>query len=465
MLIFSHHDHPCTMSDDGTQRRRRFLKATGGAAAAVTLPGYLASGSVRDSDDVSASKEQDTLKVAMVLPGSIDDGGFMEAGYDGLKSVKNDLGAETTYIDEVTAEMDPLTGALNELAADGPDLIIAHGGQNSEAVAAIAPEYPNIKFVVTQGSVTGKNLSSYVVLQEQSTFLAGAAAGLLTESGVVGHISGIRVPPGLKGRAAYADGLGYTNPDATLLTTFAGDQDDVELARRVTEAQIEQGADPIFTMLNAGRQGAIKAAKNHGDVSLFGNVGKWYPRYPDVFAGSAIANVSIAALRAARDVKNGEWQSGQVVEIGLENPDAVRLSLAPSVPKKVRKRTDVLAQRIIEGDIEVKTTYDGPEFDPLEEHGQNDEDDDGDGAVDEDDEDPNDAPSNDDDDGDGAIDEDDEPDDGDDGSDDFNGNAEDDDDGDGHYDEDDENDGGNSDDVDNDGDGAIDEDDEPDTDD
>jgi uncharacterized protein (DUF302 family) len=45
--------------------------------------------------------------------------------------------------------------------------------------------------------------------------------------------------------------------------------------------------------------------------------------------------------------------------------------------------------------------------------GENDADDDGDGAVDEDDEDPSDAPSNDDDDGDGAIDEDDEPDTGD----------------------------------------------------
>jgi endonuclease/exonuclease/phosphatase family metal-dependent hydrolase len=99
------------------------------------------------------------------------------------------------------------------------------------------------------------------------------------------------------------------------------------------------------------------------------------------------------------------------------------------------------------------------------EPGQNDEDDDGDGHLDEDGEDGDDTPSNDDDDGDGAIDEDDERDDGDDGADDFNGTAEDDDDGDGHLDEDDEPDSGNSDDVDNDGDGAVDEDDEDDNDD
>ncbi|HET7323693.1 MAG TPA: hypothetical protein VFJ06_05120, partial [Halococcus sp.] len=96
--------------------------------------------------------------------------------------------------------------------------------------------------------------------------------------------------------------------------------------------------------------------------------------------------------------------------------------------------------------------------------GENDQDDDGDGAIDEDDED-NEGPSNDDDDGDGAVDEDDECDDGDDGADDFNSAAEDDEDGDGAVDEDDEPDSGNSDDIDNDGDGAVDEDDEPDTDD
>jgi hypothetical protein len=115
--------------------------------------------------------------------------------------------------------------------------------------------------------------------------------------------------------------------------------------------------------------------------------------------------------------------------------------------------------------VEQKMDGDDGEAPQGDELGQNDEDDDGDGAIDEDDEDANDVPSNDDDDGDGAVDEDDEPDDGDDGSDDFNGNAEDDDDGDGAADEDDESDGGNSDDMDNDGDGVVDEDDEPDNDD
>ncbi|WP_347309599.1 BMP family ABC transporter substrate-binding protein [Defluviimonas sp. SAOS-178_SWC] len=146
------------------------------------------------------------------------------------------------------------------LAAAGPDLVIAHGGQNSSAMEEVAPEFPDIKFVVVQGGVTGPNLSSYKVMQEESAWLAGALAGLTTKTGTVGHISGIRVKPGLKGRGGFYNGLMHVKPDARFLTIFAGDQDDNELSHRVAAAEADAGADIIFTMLNAGRTGAIEVS-------------------------------------------------------------------------------------------------------------------------------------------------------------------------------------------------------------
>ena len=376
------------IDDDSKRRRRRLLTATG-AATAVALSGCLdqwrrvkeasedeeSTAEDRDDgddgdDDTETTSESttptgETLEVAMLLPGSIDDGGFMEAGYDGLQAIEAELGAETTYTEG---------GPGRDGAADG-------------SARKVSGRRPRSDHRSRGAERRGRGCRGTGVLGDQVRSNPGrrhwgeplelrGAPGtvdlprrgrrwLLTESGVVGHISGIRVPPGLKGRAAYADGLEHTNPAAELLTTFAGDQDDPELARRVTEARIEAGPDPIFTMLNAGRQGAIEAARSHEDVALFGNVGEWYPEYPDVFVGSAIADVSIAALRAAHDVANGEFQSGTVVEIGLENPDAVRLSLAPPVPETVRKRTDALSRKIVGGDIEVETAYDGPEFEPA----------------------------------------------------------------------------------------------------
>lgn len=301
------------------------------------------------------------LKVGMLLPGRIDDQGFMQAGYDGLRRIKSELKIETAYIDNIKPELEALSSALDELTKAKPDMIIAHGGQNGKAVEVVAPRYPNIKFVVVQGNSKGLNISSYEVLQEESAWLAGAAAGLLTKTNVVGHISGIRVPPGLKGRGAFYHGLRHTNPQAKFLTVFAGDQDDNALSRKVATAEIDAGADIIFTMLNAGRLGSIEVMRERG-VKQFGNVRDWVHDYPDVFAGSALANVGLAGFHAAQDLVEGKWKPGVVVSIGLKDKEAVSLSLAPNIDPKIKAVVDGLRDRIVAGEIEVSTGYDGEEF-------------------------------------------------------------------------------------------------------
>jgi len=146
---------------------------------------------------------QSKPKVVALFAGRIDDGGFMESGYRGLVAARDKIGIEIGWRDGVKPERDLLTTALRELARSGAVLVIAHGGQNNEAAKLVAAEFPDVRFVVTQGNVTGPNLASYEVLQEESAFLAGALAAWTTKTGVVGHMSGIRVVPGLKGRAVF----------------------------------------------------------------------------------------------------------------------------------------------------------------------------------------------------------------------------------------------------------------------
>lgn len=312
--------------------------------------------------DAAMAQDSD-LSVAMLIPGKIDDHGFMQAGYDGLLRIEKEFAARISYLDGVKPERDLLAAALRELADKKPDMVIAHGGQNSEAAQIVAAEYPDIRFVVVQGGVTGPNLSSYEVLQEESAWLAGAAAGPLTQTGVVGHISGIRVPPGLKGRGAFYHGLMQTNPDARFLTIFAGDQDDNALSQRVAKAEMDDGADIIFTMLNAGRTGATDAMRGTRTRQI-GNVIDWTAVEPGVFVASALADVGIPSVEAVRDYTTGQWKPGVVKAIGLENPDAVSLVLSPDVPATVKAEVDGLRDQIVDGRIEVDTSYDGPERQP-----------------------------------------------------------------------------------------------------
>ncbi|MDO9404709.1 MAG: BMP family protein [Polaromonas sp.] len=301
------------------------------------------------------------LSVGALFAGKVDDRGFMESGWRGLERARIELGVKTTYIDGVAPRRDLLVAALSRLASSGPDLVVAHGGQNNEACAEVAAAFPAVRFVVTQGAVTAANLASYDVLQEESAYLGGVLAALTTRTGVVGHMSGIRVRPGLKGRAAYAAGVRATNPQIRLLTNFSGNQDDNALSKRVALAQIAGGADVIFTMLNAGRNGVTEACREKGARQI-GNVIDWVAVDPGVFVASAIADVSIGVFQSVRDLQDGRFPAGAIRKVGLANQQAVRLSMAADVPAGVQALVVAAAEGIRSGRIQVPENFDGTEF-------------------------------------------------------------------------------------------------------
>lgn len=307
-----------------------------------------------------ASTPVKPLSVGALFAGRIDDKGFMEAGWRGLERAKAEFNITARHIDGVLPRKELLAAALTDLAASGVDLVIAHGGQNNEACAEVAARFPAIKFVVTQGAVVAPNLASYDVLQEDSAYLAGVLAALTTRTGVVGHMSGIRVRPGLKGRAGYAAGVVATNPNVKLLTNFSGNQDDNALSRKVALAQMAAGADVIFTMLNAGRDGVTQACRERGARQI-GNVVDWVAVDSQVFVASAMADVGRGVFQAVRDVQQGQFQ-GVIRKVGIADPAAVRLSMAPGVSAEVRARVMAAAEGIATGRIKVPEEYTGPEF-------------------------------------------------------------------------------------------------------
>lgn len=325
--------------------------------AALTTP-WLAACSGLSSTAGSTSR---SLRVGALFAGQRDDRGFMEAGWRGLEKARAELGVQTQFIDGILPNKEELARALTKLADSGVDLVVAHGGQNNEACAEVAAKYPRTRFVVTQGAVSAANLSSYDVLQEDSAYLAGVLAARVTRTGVVGHMSGIRVRPGLKGRAAFVAGVRATNPSVRVLTNFSGNQDDNALSRRVADAQIAAGADIIFTMLNAGRDGVTQACRAKGARQI-GNVIDWTAVDSQVFIASAMADVGIGVYQAVKDMHVGGKPAAGIQKVGVANPQAVRLSMAKDVPSVVQQEVLRTAEGIANGSIKVPESYDGQEF-------------------------------------------------------------------------------------------------------
>ncbi|OCZ57322.1 BMP family ABC transporter substrate-binding protein [Achromobacter xylosoxidans] len=299
-----------------------------------------------------------SVRRLLVLFGQAGRGGFNEAAVQGAaRAARAGHALQVEWI----ADNDPDARAerLAALCADTPDLVIVHGGQGDVPVARVAPRFPHTQFAITQGSHHAANVASYEILQEHTAFLAGVLAGL---RGGAAHLSGERVRPGLKGRAAYADGVRRVRGQDPL-TGFCGNQHDPALAEAWTDALAADGARVVFAMMDGGRDGITRACRRHG-LWQIGNVLDWVARDPAVYLASALADSGLCVERAAADHAAGALRVGAVTHFGLEADASLRLRLGADVSAEERRALDDWSARLARGEITVAPDYTGREFTP-----------------------------------------------------------------------------------------------------
>lgn len=305
------------------------------------------------------------MRVAAVFVGSITDGGFNASAQAGIEAARTLPGVEVLAPIAATYAPVSMATALDLAAqAAGPGgLALFVGGQGDDVAPGVAARWADRRFAVVQGSVVAPNLSSYHLRQDDSAYLAGVLAAHASD-GTVGHLSGHRVRPGLRGRAAFVAGARNAIPDIRVLTAFCGTQDDPAVAEEWTAAIAAAGADPIFTMLNAARSGAVSACRAAG-VRQIGNALDWVAVEPDVFVASALARIDHAVLAAVQDAADcAQW--GRIVEFGIgasrDGEPLVGLSLRGDVGAAARAAVAAAAAALATGQVAPWSNYDGPEF-------------------------------------------------------------------------------------------------------
>jgi basic membrane protein A len=277
------------------------------------------------------------LRVAALLFGAPGSGSFIQSAERGLREAVCSTDVSLTLAHCTSTNPTDRVHALESLARHGADLIIVHGGQGSEPLSKVAPQWPLQRFAITQGEFMAPNVAAYEVCLEPVAELAGALAAWSSRSGVIGHLSGEKVGPGIRGRDAYLAGARKAMPSIRILTEFCGNQHDPALAQEKVTKQIEQGADIVFTMLGSGREGAIEACRIAGAWQI-GDGTDWCEAAPDVFLASVFADAAWCCRQAITDLKTDQLALGQRRQMSTENPQVCRLILNPVVPFELRRR-------------------------------------------------------------------------------------------------------------------------------
>ena len=297
---------------------------------------------------------------AVALFGPPGRGSFNESGQAGWRRAR-DAGHEAELHWIEPPDVPGRIEALRALCASGLDLLVAHGGQGDAPVQALSAAFPHMQFAITQGSWRSANTACYEVLQEQSAFLAGVLAGLATRTGVVGHLSGEKVRPGLKGRAAFAHGVRSVAPGCRFVTTFCGRQHEPELAYRAALALQREGADLVFAMIDGGRDGVSQACRET-PLRQIGNVLDWVARDPEVFVASALADSGRGVAQALADFDAGALRPGTLHCTGVEDPSVVGVVMREDMARDVGQAVRAWSARLQRAEVVPESHYDGPEL-------------------------------------------------------------------------------------------------------
>jgi basic membrane lipoprotein Med (substrate-binding protein (PBP1-ABC) superfamily) len=287
------------------------------------------------------------IRVGLVTPGSVADAAWNSGAYAGLQRIRDSLGLAVSHVEARTpAEQDD---ALRTYAAQGYDLVFAHGFEFQEPAERVSREYPKTIFIVTSGARAVGNVAPLIFRLEEASYLAGMVAGGLSRSNVLGFVGGIELPPIKAAYEGWVNGAKAVNPKVQSREIYLNSFDDAAAGREAALALIRVGADMFHHNADAAALGVFQAVKESRGVFVFGSNADQTALAPDRVVGSAIIDLPRAFLLVAAEVKAGTFRP-RVEAFGLASgvvryqPNPALDSLVPSALKdRVKAAADSIA--------------------------------------------------------------------------------------------------------------------------
>jgi basic membrane protein A len=324
---------------DSRLDRRQLLAATGGA-----ILGAAALGAV---SDVAA---QDTITATLVT----DTAGIGDQNFNDLANAGGQLAAEELGIEWKVLESQTQADYVSNLtlAAEQGQIAVPNGFLLADAVAEVAPQFPDKFFVFIDSVAEVENVLNYLFKENEGAFLAGILAGLGTQSGQVGMVGGIRVPPVMRYEVGFAAGLKTSNPDATFTPSYADDFEDPALGKELTLALFDAGSDIVLSAAGRTGTGCFDAAVERGSGWIVAADTDQTHLGPDFQLAYVKKGVDEAVYQGIEHVVNGDFVGG-TQNLGLLEGGTDLLGIHATVDPSFADVVAAYKQAIIDGTIVV----------------------------------------------------------------------------------------------------------------
>jgi basic membrane protein A len=340
-------------------------------AVATLLAALLALGACGGGDDEAGGGQATettaakAIKVGLVTDlGQLNDRGFNQLAYEGLKRAERELGIEGRVVQSASAA--DYVPNMRRLARDGYDLVIGVGFAQGDAIDTVATRFPEGRFAiidVDQATLKDKpkNVVGLIFKEQEVGYLAGYLAGLTEKRrdgpDVIGSVGGFKEPPVDRFIAGYQAGAERAAPGITVLNGYSSDWDDQAKCKELALNQIGRGAGVVFQVAGGCGLGALDAARQENvwgigvdaDQSFLGSH----------VLTSAQKKVDAAVFATIKSVQDGTWTGGRNATFGLEQQGVGLGTISKQVPAEDLDALDTVADEIASGELgEIPTKVD-----------------------------------------------------------------------------------------------------------
>jgi basic membrane protein A and related proteins len=297
--------------------------------------------------------------------GKVDDRTFNEFAYQGMMHAVKEFGLKSAFIE--TQQPTDYEKNIEQFASTGYELIITVGFMLGDATRRMALKYPRVQFAIVDFAYAPPvaNIIGLTFAEDQSGFLAGALAGLMTKTRTVGMVAGVGIPPVIRFRKGYEAGVKYVCPSCQIVGVYIDSFADPARGKTAALSQMDEGADVIFGGGGTTGSGAILGASQAGVWVLGVDQDEYLTTFKQGEAkgankllSSAMKRVDNAVYGAIKVAVDGTFKGGtQVFDASNDG-----IGLAPfhatesAVPETVKAKLQEIAAGLKAGTIQTGVT-------------------------------------------------------------------------------------------------------------
>ena len=196
--------------------------------------------------------------------------------------------------------------AILESIEWGADMIFATSFGHGPHMLEAAEDHPDIRFFHATGNLAAgaglPNFHNYFGNMSQARYLSGIAAGLRTESNILGFVAAHPNAEVITGLTAFFMGARSVNPDVQMYVMFMGMWNNPTLEAQLAQALIDRGADVIAQHADSASAQTTAQANNVWGVGYNNDM---IPMAPDAVLVSPMFDWSVYLTYAVGTILAG----------------------------------------------------------------------------------------------------------------------------------------------------------------